>query len=108
MIGAREARIELLRRAAQGNLLAFLQYVWWMPSPLHVGRHTREICARLTRAVEDFRRGIDTYLIISLPFRHGKSDIASRALPAYFLGRCRDMQPNVLMSGYGSSLVKGF
>ncbi|MBR2713778.1 MAG: hypothetical protein IKB76_03260, partial [Kiritimatiellae bacterium] len=73
MIGAKEAMIELLRRAAQGNLLAFLQYVWWMPSPLHIGRHTREICARLTRAVEDFRRGIDTYLIISLPFRHGKS-----------------------------------
>ncbi|MBR6733280.1 MAG: terminase family protein [Kiritimatiellae bacterium] len=108
MIGAKEAMIELLRRAAQGNLLAFLQYVWWMPSPLHIGRHTREICARLTRAVEDFRRGIDTYLIISLPFRHGKSDIASRAFPAYFLGRCADMQPNVLMSGYGSSLVKGF
>ena len=108
MIGAKEAWIELLRRKAQGNLLAFMQYCWWMPSPLHVGLHTREVCARLTRAVEDFRRGIDTYLIISIPFRHGKSDIASRGLPAYFLGRCRDMQPNVLMSGYGSSLVKGF
>ena len=108
MIGAREARIELLRRAAQGNLLAFLQYCWWMPSPLHVGRHTRELCARLTRAVEDFRQGKDTYLIVNMPFRHGKSDLVSRALPAYFLGRCRDMQPNVIMSGYGSSLVKGF
>lgn len=108
MIGAREARIELLRRAAQGNLLAFLQYVWWMPSQLHIGRHTRELCARLTRAVEDFRAGKDTYLIVNMPFRHGKSDLVSRALPAYFLGRCRDMQPNVIMSGYGSSLVKGF
>lgn len=108
MIGAKEARIELLRRMAQGNLLAFLQYCWWMPSPLHIGRHTRELCARLTRAVEDFRQGKDTYLIVNMPFRHGKSDLVSRALPAYFLGRCRDMQPNVIMSGYGSSLVKGF
>ncbi len=108
MIGAKEAWIELLRRMAQGDLLAFLQYCWWMPSPLHVGRHTRELCARLTRAVKDFRRGIDTYLIVTLPFRHGKSDLVSRALPAFFLGVCRDMQPNVIMSGYGSSLVKGF
>lgn len=108
MISAREARIELLRRAAQGNLLAFLQYCWWMPSQLHIGRHTRELCARLTRAVEDFRQGKDTYLIVNMPFRHGKSDLVSRALPAYFLGRCRDMQPNIIMSGYGSSLVKGF
>jgi len=108
MIGAREARIELLRRAAQGNLLAFLQYCWWMPSPLHIGRHTRELCARLTRAVVDFRHGKDTYLIVTLPFRHGKSDLVSRALPAFFIGMCADMQPNVIMSGYGSSLVKGF
>lgn len=108
MIGAKEARIELLRRMAQGNLLAFLQYCWWMPSPLHIGRHTRELCARLTKAVEDFRQGKDTYLIVNMPFRHGKSDLVSRALPAFFLGRCRDMQPNVIMSGYGSSLVKGF
>lgn len=108
MIGAREAQIELLRRAAQVNLLAFLQYCWWMPGPLHIGRHTRGLCARLTRAVEDFRAGRDTYLIVSMPFRHGKSDLVSRALPAYFLGRCRDLQPNVIMSGYGSSLVKGF
>ena len=108
MIGAKEARIELLRRMARTNLLAFLQYCWWMPGALHVGRHTRALCERLTRAVEDFRAGRDTYLVVNMPFRHGKSDLVSRALPAYFLGRCRDMQPNVIMSGYGSSLVKGF
>ena len=108
MIGAREARIELLRRAATRDMLAFLRYCWWMPGELHVGRHTRELCARLTKAVEDFLAGKDTYLIVNMPFRHGKSDLVSRALPAYFLGRCRDVQPNVIMSGYGSSLVKGF
>ena len=108
MIGAKEARIELLRRMAQGNLLAFLQYCWWMPTPLHVGRHTREVCARLTKAVEDFRQGKDTYLIVNMPFRHGKSDLVSRALPAYFLGRCADMQPNVVMSSYSAAIVKGF
>ena len=108
MITAMQARAELLRRKAQTDLLACMAYCWWMPGPLHVGRHTRGICDRLTRAVEDFRRGISSYIVITLPFRHGKSDIASKALPAYFLGRCRDMQPNVMQSGYGTSLMKGF
>ncbi len=108
MIDAKTARLELLRRKAQKDLLAFLSYCWWMTGALHVGRHTRVLCERLTRAVEDFRQGKDTYLVVNMPFRHGKSDLVSRALPAYFLGRCRDLQPNIIMSGYGSSLVKGF
>ncbi len=108
MIDQRAAKVELLRRAAQKDLLAFLSYCWWMPGALHIGRHTSVLCKRLTQAVEDFRQGKDTYLVVNMPFRHGKSDLVSRALPAYFLGRCRDLQPNVIMSGYGSSLVKGF
>lgn len=107
----REVKVELFRRRAQKDLLAYLHWVWWWPPktrPLRVGRHTRELCARLTKAVEDFREGKSTYLIVNMPFRHGKSDIVSRALPAYFLGRCRDFQPDVIMSGYGTSLVKGF
>lgn len=108
MITAREAKIEKLRRLASRDLLAFYRYCWWMPSELKIGRHTRDLCARLTRAIEDFRRGRNTYLVVNMPFRHGKSDIVSRALPAYFIGSCRAQEPNVLMSGYGSSLVKGF
>lgn len=105
------ARIELLRRKAQRDLLAFLEWCWWMPSksrPLKVGRHTRALCERLTRAVTDWMKGKSTYLIINMPFRHGKSDLVSRALPPYFLGRCAEAQPDVIMSGYGTSLVKGF
>jgi len=108
MITAKDAMIEMLRRQAKYSLLPFLRYCWWMPGPLHVGRHTRALCSRLTSAVDDFRKGKNTYLIVNMPFRHGKSDLVSRALPSFFLGRCKDLQPNVIMSGYGSSLVKGF
>ena len=79
-----------------------------MPHELVVGRHTRAICERLTRAVEEWRQGRSTFLLIAVPFRHGKSDIVSRAFPAYFLGRNADRQPDVLMSGYGVSLVRQF
>ena len=111
MITAAEARAELLRRRARVDLLAFLAYCWWMPTPLRIGRHTRILCNRLTLAVDDYAiRGKMTYLLTNMPFRHGKSDIVSRALPAYFLGRCISLgkEPNVLMSGYGASLIEGF
>ena len=111
MITAEEALAELLRRRAQVDLLAFMAYCWWMPTPLKVGRHTRETCARLTRAVHDYiRRGRTTYLLVNIPFRHGKSDMVSRALPAFFLGVCNTagIEPNVIMSGYGAALIEGF
>ena len=99
---------ERSRRDAGRDLLSFMRYCWWNPSKFIVGRHTRAICARLTRAVEDFRRGKSTYLIVKVPFRHGKSDMCSVALPAYFLGRCADMQPSVILTGYGTDLVTEF
>ena len=104
------ARVEMLARQARTNMLSFMQWVWWMPktTPFIVGRHTKAICDRLTKAVEDFRQGKSTYLLIDVPFRHGKSDIVSRALPAFFLGRNADMMPSIIMSGYGDDLVSGF
>ena len=106
----RLAKYELAARMARTNMLSFMQWVWWMPStsPFIIGRHTRAICDRITQAVNDFRKGKSTYLLIDVPFRHGKSDIVSRALPAFFLGRNADMMPSVIMSGYGDDLVSGF
>lgn len=107
-ISKRKAKIEKARRLARGSLLAFLRWCWWMPHELVVGRHTRAICDRLTRASDEWREGKSTFLLIAVPFRHGKSDIVSRAFPAWFLGRNADRQPDVIMSGYGISLVRGF
>lgn len=101
--------LEEWRRArAREDLLSFMRYVWWNPFPFKVGRHTRAICDRLTRAVEDYRRGKSTYLIITVPFRHGKSEIVSRALPAWFLGVNAATEPDVIMTGYGASLIEKF
>lgn len=99
---------EKVRRLAGRDLLTFLQYVWWMPQPLKIGRHTRAIADRLTRAIDDWRDGKSTFLLVNVPFRHGKSDLVSRALPAFFLGRCADRQPDIIMSGYGADLVETF
>jgi predicted phage terminase large subunit-like protein len=104
-----EAAEELLaRRRARRSLLAFIQYVWWQPEPLVIGLHTRMICERIDRAIEDFENGKSTFLKIKVPFRHGKSDIISRALPPFFLGRCADKQPEIISTGYGATLVSKF
>jgi len=102
------AMAELARRYAQTDLLSFTIWTWEKPSRFCVGRHTRAIADRLTRAIEDFRHGISTYLLIAVPFRHGKSELCSINLPAFFLGRCADFHPDVILSGYGAKLVEQF
>lgn len=93
---------------AKHDLLTFLALVWWMPQPLAIGRHTRAICDRLTKAVDDFERGISTKLIIDVPPRHGKSDIVSRAFPAWFLGRCSARQPSIIEASYDAEMAQQF
>ena len=99
---------ELKRRTARKSLLEFIAYVWWKPTPFLIGRHTRAICAAIDAAVDRFLAGESSFLDIACPYRHGKSDIVSRALPAYFLGRCAGLHPDIIMSGYGADLVEGF
>ncbi len=82
--------------------------MWWKPWPLAFGQHTATIADAIDKAVEAFLRGESTNLDIEVPFAHGKSDLVSRALPAYFLGRCHSSHPDIIMSGYGDSLVQTF
>lgn len=104
----RAALVELARRRAQEDLLAFTRWCWWMPHKFAEGRHTNAIAKALTDAVDRWREGESSYLLVAVPFRHGKSDLVSRALPAWFLGRNTDRQPDVILTGYGHSLVCGF
>lgn len=103
-----EIKQEIKRERARRDLLAFMRFCWWMPGPLLEGRHTRAIADRITRAVDDLERGISTFLIVRVPFRHGKSDLVSRALPAWFLGRMQLLMPDIIMSGYGGKLIASF
>lgn len=94
--------------AARSSFLAFMQWVWWMPGKFHLGRHTIATCEALTQAVYDFFDGKSTFLIVKIPFRHGKSDMVSRAFPAWFLGMCAEYQPDVMLTGYGQNLASDF
>ena len=92
MITAAEAKAELLRRRARVDLLAFLAYCWWMPTPLRIGRHTRQLCNRLTVAVDDYiLRGKTTYLLTNMPFRHDEAEayLFERSFE-YFAGKLEE------------------
>jgi predicted phage terminase large subunit-like protein len=79
-----------------------------MPHPLVIGRHTRAIADAVTDAVRRFRMGLSTYLDIEVAFRHGKSDISSRAVPAFILGTLADLQPDVMLLSYAAALSNDF
>jgi len=72
---------ELLRRLdAQENLIAFTEYTF---PRYRTARHHRIIANQLERV----ERGEIDRLMLLVPPRHGKSELASIRLPAWFLGR---------------------
>lgn len=93
------AAAELLsRRQARRGLLAFAQYTY----PQYIADRVHAlIAAALDRVVNcEIRR-----LIIVAPPQHGKSELASVRLPAYWLGR----RPNdpIIVASYGATLAEG-
>lgn len=84
--------------------LDFMEYCWINKTePLVIGKHTRIICKKIDEAIEKYRQGISSYLIIMVPFRHGKSDIVSRYLPPRFLGLFKDAE--ILVASYASEFA---
>ncbi|MDR3334902.1 MAG: phage terminase large subunit [Treponema sp.] len=101
------AMMYLQRLNAIDHHLNFMSYTWTdQTTPFTVGIHTRKICACIDKAVEKFRQGISTYLIITVPVRHGKSEIVSRQLPAHFLGLFPDCK--VILCGHTERLTEDF
>lgn len=88
------------------NLLDFVRYCWQRLDEFIVGRHTLAIANAIDDAIIDFRAGKSTFLIVKVPFRHGKSELVSRYLPAYFLSRFPECE--VMLTTYGADLSEDF
>lgn len=93
------ARELLWRRYARANLIGFTQYTNRI---YQVGEHHKLIASKLEAVA---RGGIDR-LMIFMPPRHGKSELASRRFPAWYLGRYPDHQ--VIAASYNSELATDF
>lgn len=89
------ARRELARR----RLVDFIRYTF----PNYQAAAHHHLIADGLEAVE---RGDIDRLMITLPPRHGKSELASRRFPAWFLGRNPDL--SVIAASYNSDLANDF
>lgn len=81
----RELNRERLRRAASKSLLGFILF---LHPNFKVSWHHRLLCKKL----DDVIAGRTKRLIVSMPPRHGKSEIISRYFPAYYLGKFPDKE----------------
>ena len=79
MLKEAEARL-ILREKAQNNFMPFVHHVY---ENFIEGRHHLEIAEKLEKVAS----GEITRLIVNMPPRHSKSELASYLMPAWFLGR---------------------
>lgn len=95
------AATELLkRRRARSNLVDFARYT--LAGQYIPADHHYRICEKL----EAVARGEIKRLMIFMPPRHGKSELASRRFPAWFLGNHPDK--SIIAASYNSELAGDF
>jgi predicted phage terminase large subunit-like protein len=100
MPDAQQAATELLaRRRARGSLIEFATYT--NPQYQAAAHHTL-----IADALESVARGDCNRLMILMPPRHGKSELASRRFPAWYLGNNPDKQ--IIAASYNSDLASDF
>lgn len=100
MITKEEALAELARRElARRRLLDFIKVNF---PEYKVGWHHKMLCEKL-EAVE---RGEIKRLIVTMPPRHGKSEIVSVQFPSWLIGR--DKNRNIIEASYSGDLAVDF
>ncbi len=93
---------ELAKRAAYKSFASFFRM--WSPKPNYLyGKHTRLMINRLDKVVKDLEKGKCTYLILNIPFRHGKSDVVSRRWPAWSL--LRNPAAEIILASYNYQIA---
>jgi predicted phage terminase large subunit-like protein len=98
-ITKRQALVELARRKAQSNLLAFTL----LTLPNYKDNWHHKIIVDHLQGVE---AGTIKRLMIFIPPRHGKSELASIRFPAWYLGRNPDKQ--IMAASYSIDLASDF
>lgn len=90
MITPRDAARELLRRRNARKSLH--DYITYTNPKYRSSEFSRTVCAALDEFVADVLVGKRPVLILAAPPQHGKSEIVSRKLPAYLLGKYPDLR----------------
>ncbi len=91
---------------AQEYHLKFMQYCWQQTIPMQTGLHTWMVCREIDKALVNFRKKKSTFLITLIPYRHGKSFITTRFLPAHFLAEFPNRE--VIVTSHSSKNTQKF
>ncbi|CAB4168893.1 Archaeophage PsiM2, terminase large subunit [uncultured Caudovirales phage] len=96
----KQAAIELLkRRQARKSFKAFVEYV----RPKYKWSFFSEtVCSAIDQFLIDCQNGLRPILVLAAPPQHGKSELASRLLPAYIMGAFPDHR--LASASYSSEL----
>jgi len=98
------AATELLaRRKARRSFSEYISYVF--PRYKH-SAFSRAVCETLDGFVADVFAGLRPILVLQAPPQHGKSELVSRRLPAYLLGKFPDLR--VASASYSDDLAHTF
>ena len=85
---------------SRNNLLAFVKFT---KPDYSIGWVHREICCRLMKFFVDVVHKRSPRLILTMPPRHGKSEIVSRRFPAWCFGI--DPNINIISASYTGKLA---
>ena len=90
MITAAQAATELLRRRAARRTLG--DYIGFTNPKYKTSYFSETVCAAIDKFIEDMQAGKRPILVLQAPPQHGKSEIVSRKLPAYLMGKFPDLR----------------
>lgn len=91
------------RTLSKRRMIPFVQRLnpKYLPGWVH-----EDICRRLERFSDDVAKGLSPRLMLLMPPRHGKSELASKMFPPWHLGRHPDHE--IIACSYNISLAMGF
>jgi predicted phage terminase large subunit-like protein len=100
----------LAAKQAKDSLIMFTRLMMPSPSDPEDASQSRYVAAlhhkKIAAALEEVERGNIQRLIIAVPPRHGKSQLSSKAFPAWFMGR--DPYRQVIVASYSSTMAEDF
>lgn len=101
MITQADAAAELLRRRVART--SFFEYVKYTMPSFKPSAFSQMVCEAIDQFIIDVEAGLRPILVLKAPPQHGKSELVSRRLPAYLMGRFANM--NVSAASYSSGLA---
>lgn len=96
-------RILAERELARRHMLHFVK----QSNPAYqAGWVHADICQRLDKFAQGVEQGLHPRLMITMPPRHGKSELGSKTFPSWYLGR--NPKHDVILTSYSGELAKDF